>query len=458
MKITFLHAGIERTLTKHSAVQRALRLGQLTEAQAKAKPWYLRATLGGSEKYFKLHIADRDAITKAKDILNGQLTNPDDFKAFLQQKDARRSLTLGALANEWITAGLPFRKTEPRTTAAAATLKESLDRALPWWTDKPVATITAHTIEDYAGHRSHALRAADLELSALSSLCKWARLSGKIDANPFEKRATFAKVKQHCHEACPADDETLHRALGWMFDPENPSGTILAGGLLAFCALTGLRPGEPLRLQRQPVLAECPANTKQLIPGTIFPDRTGQLRMKVARLKKGQNPFISLHPAAQSFLSAWKAWLARQMPQAACLFPLPSADQTILNRALNAASAALELPHYKPHGFGRAYYVKVRRSQGADDSTIAGELGQTTNGQLIRNVYGDPDDLMGGKLFDWLPEDTAPAWDLLAMSRICHASPPECHAKMRQDTAPQEPENPPIPAPAEVNPAQQPPA
>jgi hypothetical protein len=27
---------------------------------------------------------------------------------------------------------------------------------------------------------------------------------------------------------------------------------------------------------------------------------------------------------------------------------------------------------------------------------IAGELGQTTNGELIRSVYGDPQDLIGG--------------------------------------------------------------
>jgi hypothetical protein len=49
--------------------------------------------------------------------------------------------------------------------------------------------------------------------------------------------------------------------------------------------------------------------------------------------------------------------------------------------------------------------VRVRRSQGADDATIAGELGQTTNGKLIRSTYGNPDDMHGGSLFDWLPED-----------------------------------------------------
>jgi hypothetical protein len=62
---------------------------------------------------------------------------------------------------------------------------------------------------------------------------------------------------------------------------------------------------------------------------------------------------------------------------------------------------------------GRAYYVKVRRSQSCDDSAIASDLGQTTNGELIRSTYGDPQDLVGGAFFDWLPADCAPAWNLL---------------------------------------------
>jgi len=155
--------------------------------------------------------------------------------------------------------------------------------------------------------------------------------------------------------------------------------------------------------------------TRSLASGVIFPDRAGKLRMKVHRLKHGQNPFVTLHPAVENFLSAWRTWLATAIPDEVRLFPLGTDDQTILNRALNSASSALGLPHFKPHGFGRAFYVKVRRSQGTDDSSIAGELGQTTNGDLIRSVYGDPDDLHGGALFDWLPEDHAPAWNLLAV-------------------------------------------
>jgi hypothetical protein len=259
----------------------------------------------------------------------------------------------------------------------------------------------------------------------LSCLCKWAVHCAKIDRNPFAGRTRFAKTKRHCHEVAPDCDETLHKILGWLFevpqlsDKQKERGdkpdhsNVLAGGLLAFCALTGLRSGEPSFLQRVPTLAEVPRYLKTLPAGTIYPDMEGTLRMKVIRTKRGQNPSIKLHPAALDFLSTWRAYMAKHHPDSSVLFPLGTDDKTTLNRALNTASNNLELPHYTPHGFGRAYYVKVRRSQGADDATIAGELGQTTNGELIRSVYGDPDDQLGGSLFDWLPEDSAPTWNLL---------------------------------------------
>ena len=463
MKIQFEYLGKVRTLSKHSKVMRDLRAGGITPDQAATKPWYLRLTIAGKETLFVLPAKDKDAERAAKDILKGQVAAPEQFTEFLRQKQAQRSLTLGTLAQEWLAKQCPFNALDQRRPAASAELKEKVTRALPWWTDKPVATITHKTLEDYAAHRAPATRAVDLELAALSSLCKWAVLDSRIEKNPFAKRRRFRKSEDtaHCHEACPANDETLHQMLAQFWCPEQTQYTlsaretaagqpdprrqsshrhevcqrVIAGGWLAFCALTGLRPGEPKYLQRLPVLDKTPDNPKALPPGSIFPDRTGQLRLKVQRLKRGQNPFITIHPALEQFLTAWRAWLAAHVPDAAVIFPLETEDQTYLNRCLNQASAALGLAHYKPHGFGRAYYVRVRRSQGADDATIAGELGQSTNGELIRSVYGDPDDLRGGSMFDWLPEDTAPAWNLLSVFRFCYDQNKASSGTMRQDTA-----------------------
>lgn len=462
MKLTFTHQGATRTLSKHPAVIRKLKAGEMTEAEARLQRWCLRYTINSRQTQFWLPANDRDAIRAAKDILTGQQSQPSDFAAFIAHKEARRSITIGQLAEEWIAGGLPFNNIKSRSPEAAARLKDTLGRALPWWTGHPVATITTKTHEDYASHRRPALRSADLEMACLSSLCDWAVLTGRTEANPFAKRTTFAEVKQHCHEACPDNDEVLHRMLAWMFEPITDAHhqaslrqTILAAGSLAFSALTGLRPGEPSLLLHLPPLAETPGKTADLKPGTIFRDRMGLLRMKVWRLKNGQNPFVLLHPAAENFLSAWRTWMARHKAnedkpilenwRLLCrasaparaevihkedkpLFPLGTNDLTTLNRALNRASAALGLPHFKPHGFGRAFYVKVRRSMGEDDSAISSELGQATDADLIRSIYGDPDDLVGGHLHDWLPENGRPAWDLIASPVLARKPKPSATA------------------------------
>jgi len=68
----------------------------------------------------------------------------------------------------WPANGLPLgcHSAKPRT----ARLRATLERVLPWWRNKSIATINAYTVEDYASQRAPALRSADLELAAVSSL------------------------------------------------------------------------------------------------------------------------------------------------------------------------------------------------------------------------------------------------------------------------------------------------
>lgn len=413
----FTFSGQRRQLSKHPTVRLALARGELTDAQAKLRPWYLRT--GGSA--IRLSARDAEAVRQAREILRAQRTRPTDWQAFVAAKDAARSVTIGKLAADWFADGLPHSKTQPRTRAQADRLRSTLARCLPWWTARRIAEITPQIHEDYVAHRQqhHARgtgeRIADLELAALSSLCQWGIGVGRIVSNPFAHRKRFAQVARHCHQHTPADDETLHRVLAWLYDqPEEQ--LVIAAGWLTLCALTGLRPGEPRALLRLPVLDAPSGSLAALQPGQIFRTPDGALRMRIVRLKNGQNPAVLIHPAAESFVAAWRAWHSRHCPDEEKLFPLLG-DTTSLNRALARAGRALDLPTYKPHGFGRAYYVRVRRSQGADDATIAGELGQTTNGALIRSTYGDPDDMLGGALYDWLPAPpTRPAWDLLCLS------------------------------------------
>jgi integrase len=471
--LTFSHHGIDRTLAKHPAHVKAFKDGKLTLTELKFKPWYLRVEAGGTARKYKLSAVDKDALRAAKDTLNGQRDNPAEFSAWLTERDSRRGVTLGELAKDWRELKCPDHNGRPRSASAIENLENFLVSALTWWQHIPASSAETKFAEFIAWRRANSKRgngerSADLELNSLSCLCRWAVFARKIDTNPFRgrkqggQRPTFHATTDvtHCHESMPASDEELHRVLAWFLQPRpmpemdpvqaekslarlrrhalEEKRRIIAGAWLTWCCLTGLRPGEPVFLLRHKALETIPASPKSLAPGTVFPIRTAatgsagvptapQKKMKVQRLKRGQNPYVHLHPAAAEFLSAWNAWLDAYLPAALPLFPNPeqidqplcsSADTTFLNGLLEQACNACAITPCKPHGFGRGYYVRVRRSQGAEDPTIAGELGQTTNGKLIRDTYGDPEDMVGGALFDWLPENEKqepvdPSWKLL---------------------------------------------
>jgi hypothetical protein len=451
MKIEFDYKGFSYTLTKHPRVLSELKASKLTEADARLRPWYFRP-IWRRDRPFKLSVGDADAIRGAKDIIKGRTEKPEQFSAWLADQDKRRGITLGDLAAEWIAAGLPFSKTLPRQAAAAAKLSATLARALPWWKDRAPASITPDDHENYVVHRrtnnrltpagstagTAGSRSADLELSALSCLCQWAIKVGHLEANPFAKRARYhvAAAVQHCHQFAPATDEELHQILAWFFAGDLRQQ--IAGAWLAFTALTGLRPEEPAYLYRCGQMYNPPPKPAALPPGMIFPDRTGQMKMKILRTKHGQNPYVNLHPVLLDFLTTYEAWLRHHLPKPAteeewpAWFPNPTnilvpicpvGETTYLNKRLELCCEALKLEPRKPKGVGRAFYVAVRRSAGLDDATIASELGQTTNGALIRSTYGDPDAMLGGALLDWLPESTkekssAAAWAALQVAAV----------------------------------------
>jgi hypothetical protein len=451
MKLPFTHQGVDRTLNKNPKVQQALKRGQLTESDAKLHPWYLRATIGGAEKLFKLVPRDKDAIRAAKDILNGRRDQPTQFNAWLAARSAQHGLTLQQLADDWLAQNLPDDGGHPRDEKAQAQLRFYTGHALKWWSAKPAAAVTRAQMLDFAtwrrarcvdSGRGTGDRSVDLELAALSCLCQWAVATEKIKANPFAKRPRFRRPDdvRHCHEFMPESDEVWHQLLAWFWTAEISQDDLsnryhaedqtrrlrVAGAWLAFCGLTGLRPEEPQFLFRHARLAAPPASPEKLLPGTVFPTRDGQLKMKIIRSKHGQNPYVVLHTAAAEFLEAWAGWLDSQFTIHNSQFtpawfpdpahverPLCGPDFSLLNKRMGEACAARQIADViKPKGFGRAFYVRVRRSQGADDATIASELGQTTNGKLIRETYGNPGDMVGGAQFDWRPETKDPAWTL----------------------------------------------
>ena len=459
MKLEFDHRGTIRTLAKNPKIAQQLKRGELTEAQARTKPWVLRFKVGDRERAFTLSCQDKQAIADAKDILNGRQNEPETFSKFVAALDAKRGLTVDALAKEWLELGLPDAKGRARAGKPAAALRAFTTAALRWWTGRRLNAVSRQTMNEFAAwRRQHTPRgqgdsSTDHELTTLSNLCQWAVGAGKLDANPFAKREKYrlAEDINKCHLHMPDDDQQLHAILKWLWaDPANEV-RIIAGAWLCFCTLSGLRPGEPATLQRVPPADKFPPNLDAAAPGLSYPMPDGTRRMKVARLKRGQNPAIILHPVLTDFLNVWTAWLALHRPLAsslsaggegrgevALLFPLSNPDA--LNDQLDRACRALNLREMKPHGFGRAYYVRVRRSQGIDDAAIASELGQSTNGELIRSVYGAPKDPVGGQLHDWLPADAAgksvpAAWhQLTPAGHVSGPVAPEPETDTKRDT------------------------
>jgi len=262
-------------------------------------------------------------------------------------------------------------------------------------------------------------RVIDVELAALSCLCQWAQAVRLLDRNPFADRPRHRRAEDvaHCNEFRPGTDEELHAILGWLWSAEQPLERIVAAAGLAWCALTGQRPGEIAALR-----ADTHAIGDLRPPGTRWTVRDGTERIAVSRSKNGINPAVRVHPALAEFIDAWLPYRAQRWPRSPWYFPRPDGPaeplpQDRLGTALEAAVQTLGLPERHPHAM-RAYYVRVRRSDGIDDAQIAVELGQGSGPGLVVRTYGRCDDILGDGAFDWLPQGpeskpAAPAWQFL---------------------------------------------
>lgn len=428
-----LRDGRSYQLTKHPRHAHAS-----ADAQA-AAPWGIRmvSPATGKRGWQSLRTSDdKDAIRRAKDLIEAAASGAEAWTTHAEINHRRAGLLVGTLIAEYLSAGCPRiqdRALTPRTGRSLDDERRNLDTARSWWGNHAVQTIGPKAVDAYATHRASAPRAAELELNAVSNALRYAVRRERIAANPLAGRGAIRPKGSivHCHAEAPASADELHALCRHLLaDPLTAS----YGAQLMFCALTGLRPGEPgfLRLDAAP--GQPGSRSTRTVDGQTFEV------MHIRRLKSGINPAVRVHPALADFLRAWFA--ARSPignPQSAIgnspfYFPHPkdsarpcvpagNAQGSFLDKALKRAALACGVTaNRRPHAM-RAYYVRVRRSMGALDSIIASELGERTGEKLIVSTYGDPDDCRGLGQYTWLPTTVAPAWTVLTHSQPANIIP-----------------------------------
>ena len=434
MKLPFTHAGREYALVKHP------RYGARPPAEQAGLPWYLRI----QRSYRKVGAATvpaKELRARAVELLQSAALGGDPWEQKKLATAHRASLTVQKLASHWAAAHYAG-PAHPRPPAAQTRQASWINYALKWWGPKTPASIGPDTHKQYADHQRRALaaagrtvtgqRAVDQALNCLGNLFTWAVAETLVDANPFATRARYHAPGDvaSCNEFMPGCDEELHRlcAVGL----GTPAGTVIAAHCI-FQALTGLRPGEPSYLrwdaQRGADWHEPGCCYRRLADG-VDADYLAVHRLKTPakharRAPHGYCPEVRVHPALAAFLAAWRPYARTHWPDSPWWFPNPAAPaepllpagthRNTLNRALDAWRRALGLPPRRPHAL-RAYYVRVRRSQGAGDAAIAEELGERTGARIISDIYGEPQGKRGDGLFDWLPAgDVRPVWEKIKM-------------------------------------------
>ena len=254
-------------------------------------------------------------------------------------------------------------------------------------------------------------RIVDLELNTLSNALNWAVRKKLIEANPIKERTRYhrASTARHCRECAPESADELHTIAGLLF--KDPRSETLAWQCL-FGGATGLRTNELLALR---------ADARADEPGGATDDM-GSLCVRRSKSVGRDNPYIELRLDLRTMLVAHQAWKRERFPKNNWYFPCRSnTDDLPVNEG--ALGHALHRLHRKkliqklitPHGL-RAFYVKVRRSNGIPDAQICVEIGHVGGVATMENVYGGipPHWIKGdGPRLSFAPSKVPHAWTLL---------------------------------------------
>ncbi len=240
-------------------------------------------------------------------------------------------------------------------------------------------------------------RSAEMDLQCLSNALNWAVSMGYIESNPIRTRPRFVKSSEvrHCRDCAPESIDQVHAAAGVLFQDKRSA---VLGWQLLFEALTGCRTSEILEMR----LDAKPQESGWYNEKALF----------VRRSKSGINPWIPMTQPLWELIGQFTVW--RLSYGGDYLFPgnggIGHVTKGALTKRLTTVCEQLGFKKWTSHGM-RSFYVTVRRSQGASDAQIAGEIGDKTV-SLISSTYGDrPPNWVGGEVLSFTPE--TPAWNTL---------------------------------------------
>ncbi len=384
-------------------------------------------------KYVRVQTGGRDTFKSLGTTLKTHAINAIDARRAakaaaslgiaLEPDEIARGVTVAEVIRKYENEGFPDKKGRLRVDGShKRTERDNCATLLKYLGDKtlvddlrPKLLHQFHTWRVGNVTRGEGHRTTDLELNTLSNALNWAVQDELIEQNPIKFRTRFhsSTTARHCRELAPSDVDELH-AIARLLFADLRSETL--GWQALFEALTGLRTNEALALRMDARPDE---------PGGLTSDG-GSLCVRRSKKVGRDNPYIEVHDGLRQLVDAHEMWHQARYPKSPWYFPGRDeadgkpASKGALTRTLDRIHE--EEDHKRPrlekkftsHGM-RAFYVLVRRSQGATDAQIAWEINHIGGVSTLEKVYGGipPHWLQGkGPKLAWIPKGK-PAWSVI---------------------------------------------
>lgn len=306
----------------------------------------------------------------------------------------RKRVTVGELIDQYVAAGCPTKKMQPKSAATLRNETYFLRPVAAYFGNIIASSLTMADCDKYrdwrmsggyvskfkvrGGHPRTLVtrggnRTVDLELTVLSNVLNLAVRRNVLKSNPLLGRGRYSVASQvrHCREVAP-DPEGLKMIEAWLRERNEQT----VADLVCFLAFSGLRIGEAL-------------------PMTWGAVNWDEQILHVRREKRGITPWVPILREMEALLKDMKSRATSDL-----LFPSPfdpkqPRDPSAVRHRIASACKSLGIHHVTPHGL-RSYFVTQARQSGLTDAEIAALIGDKTGPAIIAHTYGDirPDHLL----------------------------------------------------------------